>query len=893
MGKLYELIRKDIEELKKYREFEKEDFNKAKTFTALYDVESHRHKVNALLDAVSVIIRKNKSDKEFENIVDKYEGVRKDISIIPVNYSYEYKMNPILDYEELLNHIEKNISDEVVDEIKAYYDTNKDYIKPVKKTLEPYVKAILIDMKDIKMMSDTEKEIATKYLNYAKDMLVEKQNNSIDRLIDMVSQKRTTIADGRLEEWANKNGMDGYKAGVYDGKHEHVIGIGNDTAEERELFKPVLDTKLNYSDEFKNKMLELNRFLKDKAVLADAQAGESGFKEYGFITYFNTAAKINSLVDNQLKLDNEKDKVENLYKISAEVNKLQKIEREYDEILAYIKENFNLDDVSLCGNIYSGRQTQFGGNLSRFKSTLPEKWDNENAPYGVILNGYVQLMSLVEKTGSTLEDMINDPIGEYISGAKNNLDKITDSFSIKASDATLGKRIANTLFLQKRLLTPTYEYLTALRGIEFLYNQCEENEKTYDDITSLSIAITYAKRFVIQSDDLFGSGVDIDLDSLKNLFAFGNDFDNLFSLSKNYPTDLDRKGLIASSYDAQIKSKASLNPIMECRKVLETCKDFFNEYKRLITKSANNDCCINPGAIVHAGREYFKDYLLKNNINPLDIKDDKERKEVLDFLKDPVDALYTKYRNNNDFFTPRGSRGLTNFSDLEYSYKECFLNKYERNVEYFTNRMAVNVVNTTNNEKNINQMLEDNKGGYLERKFGTTSKEYNALTEAVKATMDAYSTSYGDFTMPKYFAQKYLDHKLPEGANENNLKPNEKRRVEFCRSIIKTCDELDRRNKELDDAKKIEDERARKASVADSYKEREDKYKEIMEKHKKDKEYSYSNDVKLVEKVKEENNVDIKPNFAEQVKKDLDESIISDNFDIPSESEMGKLELNK
>ena len=134
----------------------------------------------------------------------------------------------------------------------------------------------------------------------------------------------------------------------------------------------------------------------------------------------------------------------------------------------------------------------------------------------------------------------------------------------------------------------------------------------------------------------------------------------------------------------------------------------------------------------------------------------------------------------------------------------------------------------------------------------------------------------------------YLEHFVAKMYNAD-----EKRRVEFCRSIIKTCDELDRRNKELDDAKKIEDERARKASVADSYKEREDKYKEIMEKHKKDKEYSYANDVKLVEKVKEENNVDIKPNFAEQVKKDLDESIISDNFDIPSESEMGKLELNK
>lgn len=893
MGKLYELIRKDIEELKKYRQLETQDFNKSKTFNALYDIESHRYKVNWLLDAVSVVVRQNKSDKEFSDIVDKYDGVRKDISIVPVNYSYEYKMNPILDYETLLDHIEESVSNEIVEKIEAYYNTKKDYIQPVKKPLEAYVKAILLDMKDIKMMSDAEKEIATKYLNYAKDMLVEKQNNNIDRLIDMVAQQRSAIADGKLEEWANKNGMDGYKAGVYDGKHEHVIGIGNDSAEERELFKPVLNMKPGYSKEYKNKLLELHKFLKAKAVLVDAQAGESGFKEYGFISYFNTASKINSLIDNQLKLDNEKDKIENLYKISAEANKLQKIEREYDEILTYIKENFNLEDVSLCCNIYSGRQTQFNGKLNGFKPTLPEKWDNENAPYGVILNGYVQLMSLVEKAGSTLEDMINDPIGEYISGAKNNLDKITDSFSIKVDDAPLGKRIANTMFLTKYLVTSTYEYLTALRGIEFLNNQCEANEKTYDYIAASSIAITYAKRFVIQSDALFGSGINVDMDSLKNLFAFGNDFDNLFSLSKNYPTDLDNKGLIAKAYDAQIKSKASLNPVTECRKVLETCKDFFNEYKRLILENANNDCCIRPGAILLAGREYFKDYLLKNNINPLDIKDDKERNEVLDFLKEPVDALYDKYRNNNDFFTPKGSRGLNNFSDLEYSYKECLYNKYERNIEYFNTRMTENIKNTENDNKNISRMFEDNKGGYLERRFSTTSKEYNALKEAVEASLNSFSTSYGDFTMPKFYAEKYLAHKLPEGVDENNLKPNEKRRVQFCRSIIKTCNEIDRHNKELDEAKKIEDQRAKETLEANLYREREDKYKEIMEEHKKAKEYSYSNEVKLVEKAKEEIKAQAKPNFEEQIKKDSEDSIIGDNFDIPIESEIGKLELGK
>ena len=33
------------------------------------------------------------------------------------------------------------------------------------------------------------------------------------------------------------------------------------------------------------------------------------------------------------------------------------------------------------------------------------------------------------------------------------------------------------------------------------------------------------------------------MDSLKNLFAFGNDIDNLYTVTKNYPFTLDAKGV--------------------------------------------------------------------------------------------------------------------------------------------------------------------------------------------------------------------------------------------------------------------------------------------------------------------------------------------------------------
>ena len=890
MSKFYELIRKDIEELNKYRELEKTDFKKAKSFPKVYEAETHRYRINSLLEIISQTIRKTKGEQAFKDIMDKYQNVRKDILINYVKYSYEYKMNPILDYETLFNHIEESITDNISDEIIKGFEKNQDFIKPVKKPLEPYVRGIILDMENIKGITPDEKEMATKYLNYAKDEIVEKQNNNMDHLIDMVSDKRSSIADGKLEEWANKNHMDGLSVAAYDTKHEHIAVVNNKTDIENKLFKPTLDMKPNFSKEFKNKIYSLNRFLQDKQVLKDAQAGETSFKEYGFLSYFNSTSRLNELIDRQLKLTNDNDKRANLFSICAEARKLKDISKEYDEILKYIKENFDINEVALCGNIYSGRQTSFDGNLSGFKSTLPERWDNENAPYGVILNGYIQLKMLAKNAETKIEEIIEDPIGEYIAGAKKYLDKVSLDNCPKVGEAPLGKRIASTLFNAKKVFMLSYQYMSGFRGVEFLVNQCEENEDNYDFINAFQIAMTYAKKFNIQETEYFGYKSNPDLDSLKNLFAFGNDIDNLYSLSKNYPFDLDNRGIIARAYDAQIKSKTSLNPVLECRSILETTKDFFNEYKRLILESNDNDIAINPGAILLAGKEYFKDYLLKNNINPLDIADKNERKEVLNFLNDPFVSFSNKYARNNEFFSKPDERGIKNFTDIEYSFKECSYNKYQANIEYFNNKITDNLLNTPNANKNVTQILDDNKGGYFERKIGTTSKEYLALEESIENSLDAYSSSYGDFTMPKYFAEKYLEHKLPEGVNENNLKINEKRRVEFCRSIIKTCNDLEKHNKKIEDDKNVEAKREKERKESESFERNKNKYIELLKKQKEEKEYSYLDNVKLIENVKI--NVEEKLGFNEQLEKDSNDSIIASNFEIPVESEIASMEMD-
>jgi hypothetical protein len=261
---------------------------------------------------------------------------------------------------------------------------------------------------------------------------------------------------------------------------------------------------MKFSPEFKKKIFDLRDYLENKSVLKDIQAGESGGKEYGFLAYFLQTYKINGLVDKQVQLQDPEEKKANLAQISEEVNKLKNITKEYDEILKYISDNFDINDVALCGNVYSGRQTDFNGDLSKFRSTLPEKWDNENAGPGVILNGYVQFVSMAKMCDVSLEEMFDHPVESFISGAKKKLDSITDAAVPKIGEASLGQRIAKTLAPYSKTFNLTSSFNIFTRGIEFLNNQCEENDQTYENITLSQIACTYCNRFDVNEITLFG-----------------------------------------------------------------------------------------------------------------------------------------------------------------------------------------------------------------------------------------------------------------------------------------------------------------------------------------------------------------------------------------------------
>ena len=82
--------------------------------------------------------------------------------------------------------------------------------------------------------------------------------------------------------------------------------------------------------------------------------------------------------------------------------------------------------------------------------------------------------------------------------------------------------------------------------------------------------------------------------------------------------------------------------------------------------------------------------------------------------------------------------------------------------------------------KDIETILQDNRGGWWERFRGTTSKQYQALAKAA----DPYGPVKGDKEAMYHCAKAYRAYKLPEGRRFESLSKTAKKRIEFCDSII-------------------------------------------------------------------------------------------------------------
>ena len=784
MGKLYNLIKKYYDDIYKYQKDQENDYISVTKFNRIYKTSISVGYINGFV----ANINKNK-----DQLLPQYKNEEK---IINTLYFDKYGVIQGLsnDVEDKLNEIENNIDEDKLNElINEFNDFKPAMLKDVNHPYDSLINDFKNDINKLNIDSEKKNEYIDS-LDYANLNIVEKlKSDEVDKAIDYVSLTREKLVRENFEEYADKNNADINDLKEIDGKDD-VLNFKFNNSDGVDILYPFINKNPQISADLKNKIKELDELVEEKKLFNDLQSGETDFKEYGFNTFFSKAKTINDLLANHIELKTDEEKIANLEKINKEVKELKEIEKKYDDVLGFIEQKFDVDKIGLPGNVYSGRVHSFE-NYKSFMPNLIPKWDNEKAPYGIILSGYVQLKDISKKINVPLDELLENPAKAYLKGGRNAIKDLDDFHIIKMSDDdNLGRRMAHILVMDNLAYNyrlSGYNYLS--RGIEFLNNVDEFNDKTIENMTDSTMITNLMPIYDHSPSFLFG-GLDPDYDSIKNLFALGNKTDNLFEVSTKYVDENLKRGEFAKNYDNQIALFKHVNPLNETRRILDTMKNFIVE-KDILINGGEMSCkdgmlvdeLTNPNtaALFVGAKQYYLDFLIKNNVD-LSGLDKDQREEINDFINDPIKAFAKKYPND-----PKLSKDI---NELKTRYKEEW-DKYNSHAAVQL-KSTFDIVNEENGafhkDHDIEKILNDNKGGFFFRTFGKSSNEYKAVEKIVKEAFDPKSPSYGDYRSVKFFATKYVNYKLPQGVNEENLDNLSKKKVEFCKSLIETCDRIER-----------------------------------------------------------------------------------------------------
>ena len=794
MGKLYQLIEKQAKELKAYQDLEKQSYMASKTFPKTYKAMENSEHINSFIALI------NKNKEKYFGSVDAYNNFLKendnlfskiDVNEIPHTYRSEHLYTGLFNYEVFFDNMEKAIGSDKVDSLCNDFNTlleNKsdNIIKPLK----PYTNDIKKELDGL-LKDDINLEKYKEDLDFVSDHIIEKENTLlVDVIIDDINLGRDKEALKSLEDYAIKNNLNPEEFKNYNTSNVKLDIMPNSK-------KIVEDTKelgknVKYPDELKNKLLKLDEKIKEIGVPSKYALGEEGDKFYGLCDYFEKAKEITALVGTYKNKTTPEEKINQIKEISLKKEELEVIEKKYDELFAYIKENFDLEKIGLPGNVYSGRKHDFyPDHVEAFTPNLPKKWDEENAAIPVILNGFCQLKGAALNSNVSLLEYMNNPVDNFLKGATKVAEDIDKKFYLPRSEEnTLGKRIAHTLITTENSHAALNGYIISARGMEFLNNVDELNEETIPNYISSNIGVNYYYLFDHSVRKMYMNNNEPDYDSIKNLFAMGDKTDKLYEISENYYNTNVEKGSVLDYKYFVTHDNNLRNPKEELDRVLNTLKDYTLERRRIIRnpeayvgEDEQLEEKIEYTQVILGAKQYFNDYLVMNKKDIVNINKN-DSKAIMDFLKDPVTTFTKKFKNELDY-----SNEFIN--ELKDEYKANNNRFIENKGVDYNLEFSLHNTEGQNRGKSITQIMHDNRGGFLERNFGWSSKEYKALTAAVKAATDPDSPTRGDYGFAKISAIKYLEHKLPEGVNEDTLSANEKRRIQFCRSIISTCDAIE------------------------------------------------------------------------------------------------------
>ena len=127
------------------------------------------------------------------------------------------------------------------------------------------------------------------------------------------------------------------------------------------------------------------------------------------------------------------------------------------------------------------------------------------------------------------------------------------------------------------------------------------------------------------------------------------------------------------------------------------------------------------------------------------------------------------------------------------NYKKSHMDEVKNNMEKFKADFvsSYNAKNPQTKIANFNQdmILDQNKGGFFERTFNTTSNEYKAFTEALKNYTDEKSPDFSNNRKLVAKAKEYLKHKnVKDEHSIERLDKTGRNRVKLCQAIIEAID---------------------------------------------------------------------------------------------------------
>ena len=816
MGKLFNAIKKNYNELVKFQESQEKDYLHNTTFDRVTKGIENTGYINYFINEIQNNADYYFGSKElFTNFIEQNKEIFPGKGNEIPKASYVYSTGTIdvkgVGYEKILNSLEEKIGEaktnELIEKYKKYSPAKPVEIHP----FEEHNKKIINQLDELQISDEKINEFKDA-LNYAsKELFIKKDPDETDKIIDSINAVRSKQAKPNIKKVAQEVGADPEKVDSFK-LNWNAVAFQVDETEEKLALKPFLSQNIELEDDYKNKVLALDKLITEKGLIPDGAVGESQHKEYGFIDYF---LKVDELKTSLLKYDklvDIKEKVDALEEITLKANELKEVSQKYEDVLGFIKDNFDISKISLSANIYSGRQQNLVKGIENFSQNFPVRWSYNNAAPGVILNGFAQLKGAAKLAGVSVEEYMNNPVKYFMQGAKKMSMEEDKKFLIPRKDeqgnqVPLGKRIAHITVMDDKAYTVILEgYKRAIRGIEFLDRTSEYNENSDKNLITSSAITSLVHNFNHSANTLFNKDLKPDYASLQNLFALGEDADDLFKLSKNYMLEDGSAIDLDETYNYKISAMKNVRALNQTRRVMTILKDYMVERKAMYLERENDiDAAplsdqVEPAHMFVAAKKFMNDYIYKNKINLLDL-DKKQRAEVMGFLNDPIKAFMEKYADEPNLLKTNGEgEVLESFDEIDDKFKIEFDKMYKKTGDDFIK--AFNDLNTQTKGKNSGKSIEDildaNKGGYWERKIGTTSKEYKALVDAVEAATNPESRTYGDLNAVKVYAQKYVDHKLPQGTNFEKLSENEQRRVEFCHTLIGASLQMELNQKMVD-----------------------------------------------------------------------------------------------